>query len=296
LTPAASASLMSTPFFTCIVLSHDKPEVVAEAIASLAGQSFPDWEAIVFDSGVLYDQGFFRDLPVMADPRIRLIRSWETEELRRTRTIASWCFNECFRKNLVQGRYVTYLCDDDLLYPGAFAAFHQYVQDQPATMAMYGSIDMTVVNDCGEKFFWQELAALEIKGQCCQGGALDSRVDYLQLCHHVDVLKTFPTDEYWPEDRAVIRHADGIFLEMIGDHFPIVPVAAKIGENRKVPQSLNDGGDKAEWLAEFCRKADADRRLRARLGILGRVLIRYGIADWYRSLVRLSKFYREGMR
>ena len=280
---------MDNPFFTCIVLSHAKPDIVAEAIGSVARQSFKDWEAIVFDSGVLHDQGFFTNLPVMADPRIRLVRSWETEELRRTRTIASWCFNECFRKDLVRGRYVTYLCDDDLLYPGAFEAFHRHVEKNPETMAMYGSIDMTVVNEAGEKFHWQELVADEIKGKCCQGGALDSKVDYLQLCHHVDVLKTLPTDEYWPEDRTVIRHADGIFLEMIGEHFPIVPVAGKIGENRKVPQSLNDGGVKAEWLAEFCRKADADRRLRARLGILGRVLIRYGIADWHRERVRRQR-------
>src|SRR5204863_5868521 len=105
--------VMSTPVFTCIVLSHDKPDHVVEALASLAVQTFRDWEAIVFDSGVLTDRGFFEQQPLFADPRVRLVRSWETEELRKTRTIASWCFNECFRKNLVRGQYVTYLCDDD---------------------------------------------------------------------------------------------------------------------------------------------------------------------------------------
>ncbi|MGE5193692.1 MAG: glycosyltransferase family A protein [Deltaproteobacteria bacterium] len=277
---------MSNPFLTCIVLSHNKPAYVLEAIASLTAQTFENWNAIVFDSGVLFDQGFFRDAPVMADPRIRLIRSWETEELRRTKTIASWCFNECFRKNLVQGKYVTYLCDDDILYPDAFAAFHQYVDDHPGTMAMYGSVDMTFVDDRGEKLFFQEIVANEQKGRCCNGGPLDKRVDYLQLCHHIDVLKSFHSDEYWPENREVMRHADGIFLEMIGDHFPIVPVLAKIGENRKVPESLNEGGEILKTHVEMCRKAHADRRLRERLGVLGRVLIRSGVADWYRSFAR----------
>jgi glycosyltransferase involved in cell wall biosynthesis len=279
---------MGNPFFTCIVVSHNKPVHVAQALASLAGQTFGDWEAIVFDSGVLHDQGYFNDLALSADPRIRLVRSWETDELRNTKTIASWCFNECFRKGLVQGKYITYLCDDDILDPGAFEAFHRYADQHPGTMAMYGTVDMTVITDSGERLFHRESAAKEIKGRCCQGGNLDGHVDYLQLCHHVDVLKIFPNDEYWSEDRDVIRHADGIFLEKIGEHFPIMPVPARIGENRKVPASLNDGGPRLHVLEELCRKADADRRLRKRLGIIGAVLIRCGIADFFRSVKPFS--------
>jgi glycosyltransferase involved in cell wall biosynthesis len=277
---------MNSPFFTCLVLSHDKPEHVVEAIASICSQSFSDWEAIVFDSGLLYDQGFFTSLPAMADPRIRLIRSWETEELRRTRTIASWCFNECLRKKLVRGSFVTYLCDDDLLDPGAYSAFYQHIQQNPGTMALYGSVDMSVVNRIGEKFLLWQSPAREIKGRCCHGGVLDKTVDYLQFCHHIEVLKVFPDTEFWPEDREAMRHADGLFMERIGEHFPIFPVPARIGENRKVPQSLNDGGENAERLAEQGRTAQADRRLREQLGIVGRILIRSGVVGWWRSLIR----------
>lgn len=274
---------MSAPFISCLVVSHNKPARVREALDSLVAQTFHDWEAIVFDSGVLYDQGFFDSVAACRDPRIRLVRSWETEEIRATRTVASWCFNECFRKQLVQGRFVTYLCDDDILFPGAFAAFHEFWQRRPDAMAMYGSVEMTVINDRGERLFLRESAARELKGRCCGGGSLDGHVDYLQLCHHVDVLKVFSGDEYWSEDRRDIRHADGIFLERIGEHFPIFPVPALIGENRKVPESLNDGGDRLPLLEALCRKAESDRRLRRRLGILGAVLIRYGIADLFRS-------------
>ena len=277
---------MSMPVFTCIVLSHDKPDHVVEALASLAGQTFQDWEAIVFDSGVLTDRGFFTEQPVCADPRVRLVRSWETEELRKTKTIASWCFNECFRKNLVRGTYVTYLCDDDVLYPGALAAFYRYIHDHPGTMAMYGSIDMTVINARGQRLLLRESAARQIKGRCCRGGPLDGEVDYLQLCHHVDVLKTFPGDEFWPECRDVIRHADGIFLEQIGSRFPIFPVFAKIGENRKVPQSLNDGGERLQVLEALCRRAEKIRRLRRMLPGLDAFLYRLGAYDLVKSIVR----------
>jgi hypothetical protein len=276
---------LPSPLFTCIVISHNKPAYVTEALASLAAQTVGDWEAIVFDSGSLYDRGFFDGLPFFDDPRFRLVRSWETDELRRTKTIASWCSNECFRKDLVRGRYVTYLCDDDLLDPGAFAAFHAHILAHPEAMALYGAVDLTVVNERGERFLLREIPAREVRGSVCNGGPLDRQVDYLQICHHVDVLKTFPTDEYWPEARDAIRHADGIFLEQVGRSFPIYPVAARIGENRKVPESLNDGGERFRLLEQTARQAEAARRLLQKLGPLGSILNRLKVEQMVRETV-----------
>jgi spore maturation protein CgeD len=222
-----------------LLLSHDKPAFVGEAINSLLIQTFPDWEAIVFDSGVLYDQGFFTRLPGMSDSRLRLIRSWETEDLRKTRTIASWCFNECFRMGLVSGDYVTYLCDDDFLYPNAFQAFFDYAREHPEAQAMYAGVDMTAVNAQGQIVYSSSIPADGIRGGCCQGGPLDCHVDYLQLCHKRDLFHFFSEDEFWPESIELKRHADGIFMEKIGERFPIYPVPVKIGQNRKVPSSIN---------------------------------------------------------
>ncbi|MHB1423423.1 MAG: glycosyltransferase family 2 protein [Gemmataceae bacterium] len=249
------------PFFSCILLSHDKAVNVREAIDSLMAQTFLDWEAIVFDSGVLYDRGFYSTLPAMKDPRLRLVRSWETEELRQTKTIASWCFNECFRKKMLNGQYITYLCDDDLLYPNAFQAFHDYARAHPDAMAMYASVDLTCDSGTGEKLFFREILADEVRGSCCGGGPLDCHIDYLQLCHKASLFDCFPDGEFWPEDREVIRHADGIFLEKIGALVPIYPIPAKIGENRKVPTSLNTGGERLQYLLEICRRDHEIRRL-----------------------------------
>jgi glycosyltransferase involved in cell wall biosynthesis len=276
---------MIMPFLSCILLSHDKAAQVGEAIDSLLAQTFTDWEAVVFDSGVLHDRGFFATLPAMTDPRIRLVRSWETEEIRRSKTIASWCFNECFRQKLLNGQYVTYLCDDDLYYPNAFQAFADYAGAHPDATAMYASVDMTGVSAAGENFVFRELLADEVKGSCCGGGPLDCQVDYLQLCHHVDLFDLFADEDFWPEDRAVIAHADGVFLEKIGSHVPIYPVTAKIGENRKVPTSLNTGGERLELLLEVHRREAEIRRLGKLLAETGRELsalrscLRYRVAD-----------------
>ena len=68
-------------------------------------------------------------------------------------------------------------------------------------------------------------------------------------------------EEFWPEDRQVIQHADGIFLEKIGSRVPIYPVPAKIGENRKLPVSLNTGGERLELLLEVNRRDREIQRL-----------------------------------
>jgi glycosyltransferase involved in cell wall biosynthesis len=250
------------PFFSCILLSHDKAAYVGEAIDSLLRQTYPDWEAVILDSGVLYDRGFFSSLPALKDPRFRLVRSWETEEIRKTKTIASWCFNECFRKKLLKGQYITYLCDDDLLYPNAFQAFHDYIREHPKASAMYASVNMTGVNTKGEKLLFRESLAKEVKGSCCEGGSLDCQVDYLQLCHKADLFGHFSEGEFWPEDTEAMRHADGILLEKIGKLVPIYPVPAKIGENRKVPVSLNEGGERLDLVLEIYRREHELRRLR----------------------------------
>ncbi len=285
------------PFVSCIVLSHAKPKYVAEAINSLVAQTFADWEAVVFDSGLLYDQGFFATLPAMTDPRLRLVRSWETEAIRQSKTIASWCFNECFRKKLLLGQYVTYLCDDDRYYPQAFQAFYDAIQAKPQARALYASVDMTGVDADGQKVHFGEMVADEIRGRSCGGGLLDGQVDYLQLCHQANLFELFPEADFWPEDRQVMRHADGIFLEKIGSQVPIYPVPVKIGENRKVPDSLNTGGEWLKLLLEVHRRDVEIRRLEEHITAMRQLLtalesrqmkdcLRYRIADKINSALK----------
>jgi glycosyltransferase involved in cell wall biosynthesis len=243
-------------------LSHNKPAQVGEAIGSLVAQTFGDWEAVVFDSGVLYDQGFFDELVVIRDPRIRLVRSWETEKLRKTKTIASWRFNECFRKKLVNGSYVVYLCDDDLLYPNAFQGLYDHVQSNPSVMAMYGSADMMGVTSSGQSFRINEIVADEIRGSCCGGGPIDSRLNGSQMCHKAELLSRFPDDEPWPEDKEALRHADSVFWEKVGRYVPIYPVKVKIVRNRKVFSSMNEGGERLDLLYNIRCLEEANQQLR----------------------------------
>src|SRR5439155_1572197 len=220
-----------------ICVCHNKPDLTAEAIESVINQSYPHWEAIVVDSGVLYDAGYYDRFPWRHDRRLRLIRSDETDETRRTKAMAPWCFNECFRKGLVSGDLIMYLCDDDIFYPNAFATFVSHSRQHPEAQAMYASQDVAMICPNGWRAIVGERRATRPGGRCCNGRPMDCHVDSLQLCHTPQVLELLPGDEYWPEGKDSQSHADGIFMERIGEHTPIYPIDVKVSQNRRTLQS-----------------------------------------------------------
>ncbi len=216
-------SQSSHPAMTVLIVSHNKPQLVGQAIASVLGQTFADWRAILIDSGDLYDQGFFAGSSWAGDKRLQIVRSDETPALRRRKAMAPWCFNECFRRGWVPDGLVMYLCDDDLLYPNAFMTFVDAFRANPAAMAMFASQDIGFMGQDGRLEIVGERRALTRGGSCCDGRIMDCQVDYLQLCHRRAALDAFSNDEYWPEDMATGGHADGLFMEKLGSHWPILP-------------------------------------------------------------------------
>jgi GT2 family glycosyltransferase len=225
---------------TCICVCHDKSEFAHEAIQSIVEQSYPYWEALIVDSGMLFDRGYYDQFAWRNDARIRLIRSDETPALRRSKAMAPWCFNQCYRKGLVGGELVMYLCDDDVLYPNAFETFVAYAKQHPEAQAMYASQDIGIIRPDGSRMISGERRATAVGGWCVNGRHMDCEVDYLQFCHRRDVLNVLPGDEYWPETKETESHADGIFMERIGEHVPIYPIDIKVSQNRRTPCSVND--------------------------------------------------------
>jgi glycosyltransferase involved in cell wall biosynthesis len=222
---------------SCICVCHNKPDITPEAIQSILNQSYPHWEAIVVDSGVLYDSGYYERFAWRHDKRLKLIRSEETDEIRRSKAMAPWCFNECFRKGLVSGDLVMYLCDDDVLYAHAFATFVSYCRQNPHAQAMYASQDLAVIYPNGWRAIVGERRAIAPGGRCCNGRRMDCHVDYLQFCHKMEVHLLLGPDAYWPEGKESESHADGIFMERIGEHVPIYPIDVKVSQNRRTSRS-----------------------------------------------------------
>lgn len=211
---------------TCLVVSHNKPQYVKESIESLINQTYQDWDAVVMDSGILYDGGYFG---WVTDRRIKVVRSTETPQLRVKKAMAPWCFNECYRRGFVKGDYITYLCDDDIWYDNAFEVFAEFTRGRDA---VYASQDVAVIDPSGNKYVVGERRATEIR----YPGMLDCKVDYLQFCHSRRIIEKL-APEYWPETRSTERHADGVFMERVAGLTPVYPIDIKVSQNRRTPVS-----------------------------------------------------------
>jgi spore maturation protein CgeD len=227
--------------FSLILVSHNKPNFVREAVQSVVTQTFQNWECILIDSGVLLKQDFFKDI---SDPRIRVIASGETPEEARTRNMASWCFNRLLTGGEVRGELIMYLCDDDLLYPEAFETYWNfYVQHDREPQAMYASQDIGLVDQHGKTSVIGRRLAKKPAGRFCRGARLDCRVDYLQFCHSRAILEkyreVYGTTQYHSEDKRDAAHADGIFMERIGALTKVYPIAKVLSMNRRTVQSVN---------------------------------------------------------
>lgn len=225
---------------TCLVCSHNKPEFIGDALRSVYYQVYQNWHCVVVDSGILYGQLFFDRFGFLKDRRFTLLQSHETDEIRRTKAMAPWVFNQCYRLGLVHGDLVCYLADDDIFDPQAFRTFATFFESVPGCQAMYASVDLVSIDSNNISKLYGERRADVIRGKCCNGGKLDCVVDYLQFCHTRSALHFIntPNCTYWPEELSTAAHADGVFMERIGEVFPVRPYDVKVGINRRTPKSI----------------------------------------------------------
>jgi len=229
------------PSVSIIILSHNKPSFVKEAVQCVLDQTHQDWEATLMDSGVLLNQGFFN---FITDKRIRVIPSGEEAGLNKRKNVASWCFNQWLNSGEARGELIMYLCDDDILYPDAFETFWSfYLQHNREPQAMYASQDIGVVDLQGRTKIVGKRIADRPRGRFCHGGKLDCKVDYLQFCHTRAILdrvrETYGTTEYHPEGRKHFDHADGVFLEQVGALTKVWNVEKILSMNRRTTASVN---------------------------------------------------------
>jgi spore maturation protein CgeD len=226
-----------------IIVSHNKPKFVRQAIDSVLNQTFQDWEAWLMDSGVLLNQGFFNDLK---DPRLKIIPSGEDRELAKNTLMSCWCFNNWLNSGLPTGELILYLCDDDFFYPTAFETFwNYYIQHNREPQAMYGSQDVGLGGRDGKTKIIGQRIADRPAGTFCNGRKLDCEVDYLQFCHTRKLLEQFEqvygTKRPHSEDKKDANHADGIFMEQVGAITTIYPIPVVVSCNRRTPESVNCG-------------------------------------------------------
>lgn len=215
-----------------VIVSHNKPKYVWEAINSVLNQTHKNFKAILIDSGVLYDQGEFDRL---VDSRFEIIRSDETDEIRRTKMVPQWLFNR-LKTTLCEWPLVTYLCDDDLLLPEYFDRFVK------ARAASGGSCFYSSQR-CQQRDGSTLLRLADRDRGLNTGQRLDCIVDYLQFCHTGEAMaeayKVYGP-ELHPEGKEHYWHSDGIFMERMASLYTVKAIPGEpTSVNRRTPESVN---------------------------------------------------------
>ena len=227
--------------FSIILVSHNKPKYVKEAVQCVLDQTHNNWEMFLVDSGVLLQKGFF---DYVTDKRITILSSGETSEIANSKNMASWCFNKILNSDKLTGELIMYFCDDDILYKNAFEIFWMYyVEHAREPQAMYASQDVGLVGLDGTTKIIGRRIADRPAGRYCKGKKLDCRVDNLQFCHTRAILgrlkDVYHTTQYHSEDKNDAWHADGIFFEQVGSLTKVHNINKLVSMNRRTTDSSN---------------------------------------------------------
>lgn len=233
---------MKEPLIQCILVSHDKPGFVETAMRSVRWQTYENWRLLVIDSGKLLEHISTNN---RGEYRVEAKPTNEPEELAKRVNPHSWVVNQAFRDRVFESaELLVFICDDDWFYPWAFQAFADFYREAPGRECMYGHVHLGRSDARGVTSIFGARMADVARGKACNGPKMDCQVDYLQFCFSRVALEKY-REKWGPEilsERLEDKgHADGIFMERMGELFPVYAVPAWIGMNRRTPLSVNCG-------------------------------------------------------
>ncbi|MEF2232449.1 MAG: glycosyltransferase [Pseudodesulfovibrio sp.] len=129
---------MGTPFISVIIPTHDRPDELAVALASLAGQSFTDFEAVVVNDGAQDVADVVGRSPLK---RVRLLRTVGDlgPSLARNAGLAE-----------ARGQVVAYLDDDDIYRPDHLAVHAECYDEDPELRVAYTDGERLVIGETGQ--------------------------------------------------------------------------------------------------------------------------------------------------
>lgn len=229
---------VNEPLFTVVLTSHEKPALVRQAIESVLAQTWTDFELMIVDSGpLLASLAKYLDQFPSAYTRLRLRCTMETEDIKRAKHIVSWVYNRFVP--LARGRYITYLCDDDLYLPDYLAGFAAAIESRNPAEPEPDGLWTGILKERHTK----DGVKLDAIGQCHPNGRPRMlNHDYLQYCHSKRAFLELAAEcggEVWSEKIADHYGADGRFMERMWNRFgEFKRVDGLRAINRRTPLSV----------------------------------------------------------
>ena len=158
------------PFFSIVLPTFNRAHLIEDAIRSVLGQTFQDWELLIVDDGSRDNTfGVIRPL-VLSDSRIRY-------HFATNRGLA-------MARNLglamSQGEYITFIDSDDEYLPSHLEVRARYLHDYPEVELLHGGVEIAGPDMVADKFDPTRIIPLS---ECTIGGTFVIRQDLAARLH-----------------------------------------------------------------------------------------------------------------
>lgn len=229
---------MKKPTISVLLNSYNKPYFLPFAVESVLSQSFQDFELIIIDGGSAA-KGMKELLDTYAkNPKIKVLFTHETENDRKTKIMHSVAMNKALE--VAKGKYITYLCDDDMYLPRRFEKMVAKMQLNKQVAVVYSQMQLCNMDMRGKKWNYHIRRVRGLRGGKARTGlTLDTYIDLISFMHKKSCLESLEKPYFPEEPKSEQWHYDGLFAEKLGKQCIFYPVNDVLFEHRYTPSSTN---------------------------------------------------------
>lgn len=208
----------NAPVVSLVTPTYNRHAMLRDTIDSVLKQTYPNIEYIIVDDGSTDETGKF--LSTLPDS-IRVIRQLNAGQV--AALTAGW--------DASTGQYLSYISDDDLLFPGTIAALVAHLESNPEALAAFPNADM--IDEIGRTVrqrvcrpFSHE--ALVVEQECYIGPApVFRRSAYEKIGPWDDRFSLAPDREFWMRLGAVGRID---FVPEVLVQYRVHPASVSVGD------------------------------------------------------------------
>ena len=123
--------MQNTPLVSVIIPTHNRPELLPEALASIAGQTMTDWQVIIVDDGsnpIVNEQG----IKAQFGDKFQVIRHADAQGGPTAKNTGV---------NAATGKYLAFLDDDDLFAPSYLATAIEALEANPQISTLFMNVE-----------------------------------------------------------------------------------------------------------------------------------------------------------
>lgn len=194
---------------SCLLASFNRPNLIRQALKSVQSQTHLDYQLIVLDESTVFDVR--QVVSEFQFPDVEVHHFQVSNAQRRTQNRLGINLNFGLRR--ATGSIISYLCDDDFLYPNWFADVSAFFTRFEAYSVVFGklrytdSLEMRFPEAGFIRFFKERVSV--------PGGKLDHN----QVAH-----RNFGQRYLWPEDAGYLNAPDGTFFNLVAKDHEFHPV------------------------------------------------------------------------